>query len=148
MAHALFKAALFLVVGIVDHETGTRDLRPWRGWGGAGAAVVGTGVVAAASMAGVPLTLGFVAKESDFEAFAHGQPRGAAVVLAGLVAGAVLTIAYSLRFVWGAFTAGATNWGADPGRHRPAAVGPLRGAGCGPGRPPWVWASCPPPPTS
>jgi multicomponent Na+:H+ antiporter subunit A len=101
LAHAAFKAALFMVVGVVDHETGGRDLRTiprlGRGWG----PTVGAGILAAASMAGLPLLFGFVAKEAAFEAFASGGFTGAAVVLAAVVAGSALTVAYSARFVWG-----------------------------------------------
>ncbi len=96
LAHALFKGALFLVVGIVDHQAGTRDRRELPGFGDGWAVVKGVTVVAAASMAGLPPLFGFVAKESAFEAFAHEGAWGAAV-LVGLVAGSVLTIAYTAR---------------------------------------------------
>nr|WP_240896727.1 Na+/H+ antiporter subunit A [Kineococcus vitellinus] len=99
VAHATFKAALFLVVGVVDHQTGTRDLRELSGLGRRVPLLAVAGTVAAASMAGVPVTLGFVAKEAAYEAFLHDRPW----VLAVLVAGSVLTAAYSARFVWGAF---------------------------------------------
>jgi multicomponent Na+:H+ antiporter subunit A len=97
LAHALFKAALFLVVGIVDHEAGTRDRRELSGFGAGWGPVKVITVVAAASMAGLPPLLGFVAKESAYEAFVHEGTWGA-VVLAGLVAGSALTVAYSVRF--------------------------------------------------
>lgn len=97
LAHALFKAALFLVVGIVDHEAGTRDLRELAGFGPGWGPVKIVTVVAAASMAGLPPLLGFVAKESAYEAFVHEGAWGAAVI-AGLVAGSALTVAYSVRF--------------------------------------------------
>jgi multicomponent Na+:H+ antiporter subunit A len=98
LAHGLFKGALFLVVGIVDHELGTRDVdalpRLAGGWRG----VRVVAILSAASMAGVPPLVGFVAKESAYEAFAHGSAADSAV-LAGLVAGSVLTFAYSARFI-------------------------------------------------
>jgi multicomponent Na+:H+ antiporter subunit A len=97
LAHALFKAALFLVVGIVDHEAGTRDRRKLTGFGAGWGGVKAVTLVSAASMAGLPLLAGFVAKEGAYEAFAHDGASGA-VVLAGLVAGSVLTFAYSARF--------------------------------------------------
>ncbi|GAA0397200.1 Na+/H+ antiporter subunit A [Micromonospora gifhornensis] len=97
-AHALFKATLFLVVGVIDHGAGTRDLRKLSGLGRAAPVLAGVAVLAAASMAGVPPLLGFVAKEAVFAAFTD-RP----VVLAVLVVGTVLTVAYSLRFLWGAF---------------------------------------------
>ncbi|MEV6704863.1 Na+/H+ antiporter subunit A [Micromonospora wenchangensis] len=98
LAHALFKAALFLVVGIIDHDVGTRDLRDLSGLGRRAPALAVVATLAAASMAGVPPLLGFVAKEAVFAALAT-RP----VVLAGLVLGTVLTVAYSIRFLWGAF---------------------------------------------
>lgn len=111
-AHALFKSALFLVVGIVDHAAGTRDWRKLSGLGRRMPVVATIGFVAAASMAGVPPLLGFVAKEGVFTslleagtATADGGPATGwgwlALVLAFL--GSVLTVAYSVRFVWGAF---------------------------------------------
>ncbi|WP_413248817.1 Na+/H+ antiporter subunit A [Sinomonas flava] len=105
VAHALFKAALFLVVGIIDHQTGTRDLRRLSGVFRRSRALGWTAALAAASMAGLPLFGGFVAKEAVLEAFAHAPVGGAwaGVVLVGAVAGSALTVAYSARFVWGAF---------------------------------------------
>ncbi|WDZ86527.1 Na+/H+ antiporter subunit A [Micromonospora cathayae] len=102
LAHALFKATLFLVVGIVDHATGTRDLRELSGLGRRAPALAVVATLAAASMAGLPPLAGFVAKEAAFEAFQHGGPADL-VVLVGVVAGSALTVAYTLRFLWGAF---------------------------------------------
>ncbi|MEW1960196.1 Na+/H+ antiporter subunit A [Kineococcus sp. NPDC059986] len=98
VAHATFKSALFLVVGIVDHQTGTRDLRELSGLGRRMPLLAVVGTVAAASMAGVPVAAGFVAKEAAYAAFLHDP-----VVLGVLVLGSVLTAAYSARFVWGTF---------------------------------------------
>jgi multicomponent Na+:H+ antiporter subunit A len=102
LAHALFKAALFFVVGIIDHTTGTRDLRRLRGLRRRAPALCAVAVLAAASMAGIPPLAGFIGKEAILAAFVGGDAwRGA--VLAGVVSGSVLTVAYSVRFVWGAF---------------------------------------------
>jgi multicomponent Na+:H+ antiporter subunit A len=103
LAHGLFKAPLFLVTGIVDHATGTRDVRRLSGLRTAlrGSAV--TAAVAAASMAGLPPLLGFVGKEAAFEAFTGEHTTRGLLVAAGLVAGSALTAAYSARFLWGAF---------------------------------------------
>jgi multicomponent Na+:H+ antiporter subunit A len=103
VAHALFKGALFLVVGIIDHETGTRDIREIPTLGAGWVGVKAVAAVSAISMAGVPPVAGFVAKESAYEAFVHGG-SGDLVVLVGLVAGSVLTFAYSARFVRGVFS--------------------------------------------
>ncbi|OFI36779.1 Na+/H+ antiporter subunit A [Arthrobacter sp. SW1] len=108
LAHGLFKAALFLVVGIIDHQSGTRDIRKLSGVYKSSRALAITAALAAASMAGVPPLAGFVAKESVFEAFVHysADPLSGvwgAVLLGGLVLGSVLTFAYTARFMWGAF---------------------------------------------
>ena len=105
VGHALFKAALFLVVGVVDRQTGTRDIRDLpavpRSWW----AVEATSAVSAASMAGVPLLAGFIAKESAYAALADGGFPGSVVVLVVVVGGSMLTVAYAARFHWGAFLA-------------------------------------------
>ena len=107
LAHALYKGPLFLAAGIVDHATGTRDLRrlsalmrplPWV------AAVV---FIAGLSMAGVPPLLGFVAKELLLES-AHklGEVYGAAgewTALVAIVIVAALTVAVALKLAWEPF---------------------------------------------
>ena len=108
LAHGLFKATLFLVVGIIDHQAGTRDIRKLSGVYRSSRALAIVAAIGAASMAGIPPLAGFVAKESVFEAFVHYASDPAAglwgpVVLAGLVLGSILTFAYSARFMWGAF---------------------------------------------
>ncbi|RBY96180.1 Na+/H+ antiporter subunit A [Blastococcus sp. TF02-8] len=106
LAHALFKSTLFLTVGVIDHATGTRDLRRLSGLGRELPVVAVIGCLGAASMAGVPPLLGFVGKEAAFAGlWDAGLPdrTAAAVVLAVLVLGSALTAGYSARFVWGAF---------------------------------------------
>jgi multicomponent Na+:H+ antiporter subunit A len=105
LAHAAFKASLFMVVGAIDQAAGGRDLRTipvlGRGWG----PTTVVAVIAAASMAGIPLAFGFVAKESAIEALGVGAFTGATLVLVTVVAASAVTAAYSVRFVWGAFVA-------------------------------------------
>ena len=112
ISHALFKAALFLVVGIVDRSTGTRDIRKLSGVAKRLPLVAGAAAVAAASMAAVPPLIGFTAKEAAFESLLYLLPDGdgtgipplpAFLLTAALVAGSALTVAYTLRFLWGAF---------------------------------------------
>ncbi|NLU71096.1 Na+/H+ antiporter subunit A [Streptomyces sp. HNM0574] len=103
LAHALFKAALFLVVGIVDKATGTRDLNRLSGLGRSRPALCLVAVLAGASMAGLPPLLGFATKEAAVDALLHGSTTDL-WTLAAVVAGAALTTAYTLRFLWGAFT--------------------------------------------
>src|SRR6185312_13733545 len=76
LAHALFKAALFLVVGIVDHRAGTRDLRKLSGLGREAPFLAGIATLATLSMAGVPLTAGFVAKEAVLSGFFEDAATG------------------------------------------------------------------------
>ena len=102
LAHSLFKAALFLVVGIVDHQAHSRDLRTLSGLWRRMPATFAVAAVATASMAGLPPLLGFVAKEAAYEALLH---EGGPLLVAGVVVGSVLTAAYGARFLWGAFAA-------------------------------------------
>ncbi|GIE81827.1 hypothetical protein Aph02nite_77770 [Actinoplanes philippinensis] len=126
LAHALFKAALFLVVGIVDKTTGTRDLRRLQGLGRRAPVLATIAVAAAASMAGLPPAIGFVGKEAVFGALLGAGAAGW-VTLAGVVAGSMLTVAYTARFLWGAFaTKSVTVGSADTAsvRARESVLGP------------------------
>jgi multicomponent Na+:H+ antiporter subunit A len=100
VAHACYKGALFLVAGAIDHETGTRDVTVLAGLGRAMPVTAFAGGTAALSMAGVPLTLGFVGKDGAYEALLHGDGWSAWLLalmvlastllgLAGLLAGVV-----------------------------------------------------------
>src|SRR6478736_3993481 len=104
-AHAMFKAALFMIVGVIDHATGTRDIRRLAWLGSRNKPLLVIAIGATASMAALPPFLGFVAKEADFETVAHAPSLGAAApyVLAGIALGSVFTTIYSLRFLVGAF---------------------------------------------
>ncbi|HEX2297962.1 MAG TPA: proton-conducting transporter membrane subunit, partial [Pseudonocardiaceae bacterium] len=108
LAHGLFKAPLFLVVGILDDRAGTRDIRELSGVGRALPGLTVVSALAVASMAGLAPLLGFVGKEAAFEAF---LADGRWPVAVGVLAGSALTVAYSARFLWGAF---ATKPGVDP----------------------------------
>ncbi len=104
LAHALFKAPLFLVVGIVDHATGTRDLRHLGGLRRKLPVVAVLAALAAASMAALPPLAGFVAKEKALDALALDGPGATgAVALVGVVVGSVLTVAYTARWWWSVF---------------------------------------------
>ncbi|MFR0638916.1 Na+/H+ antiporter subunit A [Arthrobacter sp. LS16] len=112
LAHGLFKATLFLSVGIIDHNTGTRDIRKLTGLRHAMPILTTAAGIAAASMAGLPLLLGFVAKEAVYESALHLDTRWGPYALIGMVLGAALTMAYSLRFFFGAF--GVKKYKVDP----------------------------------
>lgn len=102
-AHAMFKAALFLVVGVVDAATGTRDLRRLSGVGRELPWAAAAGALATASMIGLPPFAGYVAKEAGLEAATHLDDGWGTAVLALVAVGSVLTVAYGLRLWWGAF---------------------------------------------
>ena len=104
-AHAMFKAALFMVVGIIDHATGTRDIRRLAWLGSRCRPLFVIAVGATASMAALPPFFGFIAKEADLATLNDSAELGAAApwVLAGVVFGSVFTTIYSLRFIHGAF---------------------------------------------
>ncbi|WP_110588086.1 Na+/H+ antiporter subunit A [Microbacterium suaedae] len=106
LAHALFKATLFLVVGVIDRQLSTRDIDRLSGLGRRAPVMATISIVAAASMAGVPPLLGFVAKEAALTSLIEAGADGstwASVALVGVVIGSILTTAYAIRFVWGAF---------------------------------------------
>ena len=105
LAHALYKGALFLTAGSVDHATGTRDIRrlgrlarvmPLTALGAA---------IAVLSMAGIPPLMGFVSKETlliaSIEQAASGGFR--LLIVAAVLLGSTLTVAVGLRVLWDTF---------------------------------------------
>ncbi|WP_119155792.1 monovalent cation/H+ antiporter subunit A [Caldimonas tepidiphila] len=115
--HATFKASLFMTAGIIDHETGTRDMRrlgglwkymPW---------TATLAMVAAASMAGVPLANGFLSKEMFFTETVTASETWllpAAATFAG-----ICSVAYSLRFIHDVFFNGPPKDLPDDHPHEP-----------------------------
>jgi multicomponent K+:H+ antiporter subunit A len=103
--HATFKAALFMSAGIIDHETGTRELKQLGGLKKAMPVTALLTTLAAASMAGVPLFNGFLSKEMFFtEALATPVLGGLSWLLPALATlGGILSVAYSLRLVHAVF---------------------------------------------
>ena len=99
--HATFKASLFMAAGIVDHETGTRDLQRLGGLYPAMPITATLACVAAAAMAGVPLLNGFLSKEMFFaETIFAGEALWLRISLPAVatVAG-MFSVAYSARFI-------------------------------------------------
>ncbi len=107
LAHALYKGPLFMVAGMIDHATGTRDLRrlanlrqgmPW---------VAVTAGLAGLSMAGLPPLFGFLSKETLLETFHHYATHDNALVgqigLWTAALGGALFVGYSLTLLWEAF---------------------------------------------
>jgi multicomponent K+:H+ antiporter subunit A len=99
--HATFKASLFMAAGIIDHETGTRDIRRLSGLWRFMPITAFLAMVAAAAMAGVPLLNGFLSKEMFFaetiETHDGSMLDDALPYIVTLAS--MFTVAYSLRFI-------------------------------------------------
>ncbi|ADT68017.1 monovalent cation/H+ antiporter subunit A [Pseudoalteromonas sp. SM9913] len=103
--HATFKASLFMATGIIDHETGTRDMRKLNGMWRYLPYTATLAMVAAAAIAGVPLLNGFLSKEMFFAETLRQQVLGSMswlIPVLATVAGA-LSVAYSSRFIHDVF---------------------------------------------
>src|SRR5690554_401730 len=92
--HAVFKAALFMVVGVIDHQTGSRDIRILSGLGRVLPVTAVMAVIAGISMAGVPPMGGFISKEL----FIGNMLEQGNIALMIAVIGSAFTFAYTLRF--------------------------------------------------
>ncbi len=121
LAHASFKAPLFMLAGIVDHAAHTRDLRSLGGLRRVMPITFALAMLSGLSMAGVPPLLGFLSKEMALDVAAHTTWAGVDWLVPALsLIGAAMSIAYSLRFLGGVF------FGA-----RPDALAQVREAGPG-----------------
>jgi multicomponent K+:H+ antiporter subunit A len=99
--HATFKASLFMAAGIIDHETGTRDMRILNGLWRYMPYTSTLAIVAAAAMAGVPLLNGFLTKEMFFtESLIVAEMRGLRPIepFFAIIA-SIFSVAYSARFI-------------------------------------------------
>jgi multicomponent K+:H+ antiporter subunit A len=103
--HATFKASLFMAAGIIDHETGSRDLRKLNGLIAFMPVTATLAMVAAAAMAGVPLLNGFLSKEMFFAETLSLDVRGLArwLIPAAATLAATFSVAYSMRFIHDVF---------------------------------------------
>ncbi|PIE44380.1 MAG: monovalent cation/H+ antiporter subunit A [Gammaproteobacteria bacterium] len=103
--HATFKASLFMAAGIIDHESGSRDMRRLNGLWKYMPYTATLAIVAALSMAGVPLLNGFLSKEMFFTETLNQSTLGSLSWLIPLLAtiGAAFSVAYSLRFIHDVF---------------------------------------------
>jgi multicomponent Na+:H+ antiporter subunit A len=107
VAHACYKGSLFLVAGAIDHETGSREVTSLAGLRRSMPLTAIAGAAAALSMAGVPLTLGFVGKEAAYEALLHAGDWSS-ILLA-------LTVAASILLGLGGLLAGVVPFVGTPG---------------------------------
>jgi multicomponent K+:H+ antiporter subunit A len=103
--HATFKASLFMAAGIIDHETGTRDIRKLSGLFRFMPFTATLAMVASAAMAGVPLLNGFLSKEMFFAEVAErdANPFVNLALPIGATLASMFAVVYSLRFVHGVF---------------------------------------------
>ncbi|MBP0049972.1 monovalent cation/H+ antiporter subunit A [Marinobacterium sp. AK62] len=103
--HATFKASLFMAAGIIDHESGSRDMRKLNGLWKYMPHTATLAMVAAASMAGVPLLNGFLSKEMFFAETLHQVSLGSLSWMVPVLAtlGGVFSVAYSTRFIHDVF---------------------------------------------
>ncbi|MBL8583424.1 MAG: monovalent cation/H+ antiporter subunit A [Rhizobiaceae bacterium] len=105
MNHATFKASLFMAAGIIDHETGTRDMRRLSGLFTAMPYTATLAIIASAAMAGVPLLNGFLSKEMFFAQALEEHQRSfldSSAPYVATLAGA-FAVAYSVRFIHNVF---------------------------------------------
>jgi multicomponent K+:H+ antiporter subunit A len=103
--HAAFKAGLFLLAGIIDHETGTRDIQRLSGLKTAMPVTAGLTLIGCGAMAGVPLFNGFLSKEMFLAETLGPGLTGAMgwIVPLGSTLAAVFAVAYSIRMLLGVF---------------------------------------------
>ncbi|MFK0684578.1 monovalent cation/H+ antiporter subunit A [Ochrobactrum sp. BD67] len=103
--HAIFKASLFMAAGIIDHETGTRDMRKLSGLLRPMPYTATLAMVASAAMAGVPLLNGFISKEMFFAEAVETHMASWLDTITPYVAtiAGIFTVAYSVRFIYSTF---------------------------------------------
>ncbi|WP_439271583.1 monovalent cation/H+ antiporter subunit A [Pseudochrobactrum sp. HB0163] len=103
--HATFKASLFMAAGIIDHETGTRDLRKLSGLFRYMPITATLAMVASAAMAGVPLLNGFLSKEMFFAETVETHLSSWLDTVTPYIAtlASAFSVAYSIRFIHSAF---------------------------------------------
>jgi len=108
IAHALYKSALFLVAGTIDHATGTRIIDKLGGLRKQMPAMHIVTVISALSMAGVPFFLGFVAKETLLDAMWHYSEPNTAIILGTTIISSVLTAMAGYILIYDVFWKEAT----------------------------------------
>ncbi len=106
VSHVFYKGALFMVAGIVDHAAGPRDVRELGGLARRLPLTALSALIAAAALAGLPPTTGFISKELMLAGLGDLWTERGALVLcfyAALLLSAVMTVAFALRFFLGVF---------------------------------------------
>lgn len=92
VAHSLFKGALFMVAGAIDHEAGTRDITRLGGLGKLMPITFAAAILAGISMAGLPPLFGFLAKEEIYYALAGSDPRAILFTSVAVIGNALMFV--------------------------------------------------------
>jgi multicomponent Na+:H+ antiporter subunit A len=92
VAHSLFKGALFMVAGAIDHEAGTRDITRLGGLGKLMPITFAAAILAGISMAGLPPLFGFLAKEEIYYALAGADPRAILFTSVAIIGNALMFV--------------------------------------------------------
>ncbi len=103
VAHAVFKAGLFLGIGAIDHAAGTRKLSELGGLARRAPLLCAVVGVLAGSMAGLPPFAGFLSKELVLKKLLLADTSLHDVAVAGIVLGSIGTVAYTSRFFFDTF---------------------------------------------
>jgi NADH:ubiquinone oxidoreductase subunit 5 (subunit L)/multisubunit Na+/H+ antiporter MnhA subunit len=103
IAHALYKAALFLAAGSIDHNTGTRIIDQLGGLRKQMPVIAGVVLVSALSMAGLPIFFGFVTKEVLLDAWMTAHFVGQQWSYYAILVSAALTGTAAFIFIWDVF---------------------------------------------
>lgn len=111
MNHAIFKCALFMGVGIIDHEAGTRDIRRLSGMRKFFPKMNLVMTLAALSMAGVPLLNGFLSKEMFFDSLVSAIELQQFGLTLTIIVVAIGVIASIFTFVYAVYMLKETYWG-------------------------------------
>lgn len=111
MNHAIFKCALFMGVGIIDHEAGTRDIRYLNGMRKLFPKMHITMLLAALSMAGVPFLNGFLSKEMFFDSLVKAIHLDQFDITLTIIVVAIGVIASIFTFTYALYMIKETFWG-------------------------------------
>jgi len=103
IAHALYKAALFLCAGTIDHNTGTRIIDKLGGLRKQMPVIAAVVIISGLSMAGLPIFFGFVAKEVLLDAWLESHFVGQQWSYIGIIVSAALTGTAGYILIWDVF---------------------------------------------
>ncbi len=99
LVHSFYKGALFLIAGIVDHETGTRDIRRLGGLASRMPLVAALASLAALSMAGIPPLVGFIGKETIYHAVLEAPVAAVVLIVLAVTANVFLVVAAAMMTI-------------------------------------------------